>query len=1119
MKKFIFLIIFKSLLTLNAEVVYEPFNFLRTSVETVKWEPEEGIYDNSIYLILHSDYGKIYYLINSTLSNAEPIEYKNEIFLKGKELDIIDYEITVILEKENNNIEIFSRKYRIDMTKKFQKGYYKKIDYLKRKIIDQNIKSDKFKARYEFYSNNYSINILKNEFILPLDVKNNSINVQNIELDRKLYDDSVYLVSLSYEKEGKTYTEVHGYNFASKRIKPPSFGSLYWGQVYKQSYKIKIKPYNPDDVVYYWLREWKSEDLIVGPPSQNKFELWQIYNEPVELLSKYGKEGIFGIAAYAMGKEGEYSDIEGPFYFKAVDIDTALEQTFENGYKEEKLKDKATEKKVYINDQEFLDKNYTFEGSAVVRFDAFESSEKFYFDFNSIDKEGKSELLPCINQYSFKNNDLYPVEFNIYHSNGQKIGSFLIYSEKMILPVSKKYLGNYISLNTDSEFEFIMPLNKVRYEIIHDEKKIITVTDKSPEFNGILKISANANEEKIYKIKFAAFDENDNLIGLSDDYYFKIDKKIPNMDVSSEGVDFNTIHNEKQIIKFIHPEKTGKIYYRFSKDNDWLLYESPIVLYPPQSSEFKISIYTKFSDDSGNEKERNEPFIILFDTRGLFVDSTRKFSGNGTKDFPFNSLERAIDASRIKNIKIIYILNDKLTVALPLEIANDVIIQPFDDGKIPEISFETKALWRKKYYWLNVNKKGYLELRNLHINIISGNNLIAMDNSKVKLYNLRINNSGIDDFCLFKNNKGKLGVNNMNFSCNNFPENFCFLNSSSSSNILKNIQINVKAKNILLFDIINAETLNCDNIMINIDALKKVQIAKIDSSIITFNNIIYKQKGEYIESLLYDLNSTNFIINESDFLVQSTKSFKVQLLEGKNSIVKVTKSLFQTDKTSSFIGFNSVDGELHFEQSMVKAENISDFSYNFRGVKSKIIFNTSIVYNKNCSTSVNFLLDQCTFEGANNSVFNHNIKNKAFSFWITYFSSLTSVNSLYFFDKFEKNNAFIYLNNIDYDAFKPIWYSNVVSSNIILKENLNKKDADYIIKDFVEKNVYYNFENDFNLNDKDFFIPQTDSPLLQGGITEIVSPIKIPEKDFFGKNRIISGIGIDIGAVQKSGNF
>jgi len=695
----------------------------------------------------------------------------------------------------------------------------------------------------------------------------------------------------------------------------------------------------------------------------------------------------------------------------------------------------------------------------------------------------------------------------------------MLYSEKMILPVSKKYLGNYISINKDTEFEFIMPLNKVRYETIGEEKKIINVTNKSPDFSGILKISANTNEEKIYKIKFGAFDDKDNLIGQSNDYYFRIDKKLPNLDVSADGIDFKIIHNEKQIVKLIPPEKNGKTYYRFSKDNDWLLYESQIVLYPPQNSEFKLNIFTKFTDESGNGKERNEPFVVMFDTRGLFVDSTKKFSGNGTKEFPFNSLERAIEASKVKNIKIIYILNDKLSLTLPLEITNDVIIQPFDNNKIPEISFETKALWRKKYYWLNVNKNGYLELRNLYINIVSGNNMITMDNSKVKLYNLKINNSGIDDFCLFNNNNGKLGVNNMNFSCNNYPENFSFLNTSSSYNLFKNIEIDVKAKNILLFDVINADSLNCDSIMINIEALKKVQIAKIDSSNVSFNNIIYKQKGDYIESLFYDLNTSNFIINESDFLAQSTRSFKVQFLEGKNSVLKVSKSLFHVDKTSTFIGFNAVNSDFVFEQSMIKAENISDYSYNFRGVKSKIIFNTSIAYNKNCTTSVNFLLDQCTFEGANNSIFNHNIKNKAFSFWVTYFSSITSVNSLYFFDKFEKNNAFIYLNNIDYDAFKPIWYSNVVSTNIILKENLNKKDADYIIKDFVEKNVYYNFENDFKLDEKDFFIPLIDSPLLLGGITEMVSPIKIPEKDFFGKNRIISGTGIDIGAVQKSGNF
>ena len=134
-------------------------------------------------------------------------------------------------------------------------------------------------------------------------------------------------------------------------------------------------------------------------------------------------------------------------------------------------------------------------------------------------------------------------------------------------------------------------------------------------------------------------------------------------------------------------------------------------------------------------------------------------------------------------------------------------------------------------------------------------------------------------------------------------------------------------------------------------------------------------------------------------------------------------------------------------------------------------------------------------------------------------AQITTVNSIYYFNKQNDSSAFIYLNNKNYDILKPVWYSNAVSSNIVLLENLDKKDSNHIIKDFNEKNLYYNFTKEFNIKSEGFFIPTFDSPLLQGGLSEYLSPIKILEKDFFGRKRIVQGIGIDIGAVQKSGHF
>jgi hypothetical protein len=84
---------------------------------------------------------------------------------------------------------------------------------------------------------------------------------------------------------------------------------------------------------------------------------------------------------------------------------------------------------------------------------------------------------------------------------------------------------------------------------------------------------------------------------------------------------------------------------------------------------------------------------------------------------------------------------------------------------------------------------------------------------------------------------------------------------------------------------------------------------------------------------------------------------------------------------------------------------------------------------------------------------------------------------------------------------------------------MNIKDAENITKDFSEKNIFHDFIDEFNIYNDDFFIPLKDSPILQGGLPEYNSPLPIIETDFLGKNRIIPGIGIDIGAIQKSGNF
>ena len=1111
MKKIVVSIFLLISFFLYGDHVYGPFEYQRTNSEPIKWSPEEGIYNNTIYLGLTAEYGKIFYIINGSFNKKEPKEYKNQIILEGREGSVVDYEIIAILEKENSNIELYSRTYRIDRTQRYEQSDYSIAAYYTKKV---SYEKNKIRLTYEFNNNYYNLSYGNREFIFPGHININKDLSKELVLEDSESKDSIFLVNCSYHKEGKIYTEIHPYLLELDRPNPPSFGSLYWGQFYRQSYKIRIKPDDPDDTIYYWLREWKSDEYIVGPPLQDKSELWEKYENPIELKTKYGNNGITGIAAFSLRKNGKFSEIAGPFYFKITDLDNTIEQVFEN-----EIKKKTKKKVVYLDDKVLENNLYIVKNNATIKFEDFDKDDRFYFTFKSKNSDGKSELIPCEEEFKFINNDINPVEIDLFLTNGEKLGSLKINSEKMIYPVMKDYYGNYVDLSSDTIIDFYMPENKVRYELTTNINQYLDVSEKSDEFKGSLKISGKNEEEVTFRIKFGAFNESDKLIGESDDYYFRIDKKNPQNDVTSDGIDFNVSHNEKQILKLIKPEKEGDIYYRLSKKQDWILYTKPITFFPPLIGQYSINIYIKFVDEANNERENKEPYKLVFDTRGIFVDEDREFSGNGTESSPYNSLNRAIEFAKRKNIKLLYIISDSISSVYPIKIDSDIIIQPYNKDNVPVAIMDSKSIFTKKNVYFDVTKNGYLELRNIDFILNSGKYFSVINDSKAKFYNLQFSYTSNDDFTFIENKNGKIGIYNLILEVTDNPENFNFIDTRNSTNYLKNILINSKALNTTIFNIEKANYFIGENFSFDIYSDNQFNFANISYSDVSLNKVVCTQKGNFKNAVFYNLVNGNLYLKESNFFSEGNNPFEIVALKEKNAQATVIESLFWLKKSSSVIGFNLNNSDIVFERSIINAQDIIDYSYNFRGINSNIDLRSSVIRNLNCGSSVSFVLDNSTFKGANNSVFNVNTKSKSFNFWVTDKADITSVNSIYIFNKKNHENAFIYLNNINYDLLKPVWYSNVVSTDNIILENLEKKDVDFIIKDFTEKNIFYNFTNEFNFEDDLFFIPVLDSPILQGGLPEYSSPITIPEKDFFNKNRIIPGIGIDIGAVQKSGNF
>jgi hypothetical protein len=754
-----------------------------------------------------------------------------------------------------------------------------------------------------------------------------------------------------------------------------------------------------------------------------------------------------------------------------------------------------------------------------LNFENFQKNEIFYFTFKSEDSEGKSDLFPCEGLYNFVNKGKFPVEFSLFYSNGKSLGNFNLNPNNMNLPIIKKYTTDYIDVSSDEVISFYLPVNKIRYEASSNINKNLSVNTNSPVFTGKFRLEAKQGESSTFKIKFGSFDKNGNLITESQYYYLTIDRQIPSGDVSADGVDFTIYHNEQQKIKLIPPDKKLKIFYRLNEDNDWIPYNDNIVLNPPLTGVSEVKIYVKSVDGVGNERLNSEPYVIKFDRRGIFVNSSQKFSGNGTESSPFNSIERSVYFAKLKNIKIVYLLSDEYNISVPVNIESDIIIEPYNSDRKAVINLDTKSIWKKQHIWFDFSLMGYLEMRNLTVNIKSGYLFANMKKNKLKIYNTDFSFSGKNDFCFIKNDGGKIGINNITFFSTENADNFTFIDTSNSSLILKNIKTKFIGNNIKVFNILGTKDVVMDTINTEITANSSMQFSNISSSNITANNIIYRQTGDMKNTNIFTLLKSSMKLSESDFIIDGSSPFETSFVYQTSSKTEILKSLFRIKSSFSSICFNSTESDLVFDQSMLDVQNIKDYTYDFRLDRSTLKSRSSIIRNYNLFSSVNFLLNNSKFEGANNSVFNFNIEKKSFSFWINDKAVLTTVNSLYCYSNQNEKSTFIYANNNDYSILTPVWYSNAISSDIVLLENLDKKDSPEIIKDFNNKNIYYQFDGDFNMTDEKFFLPQKDSPLLQGGMDDTKSPVSIPERDFLGKIRILSGIGIDIGAIQKTGNF
>lgn len=1083
---------------------YDSLSYDKEFAEPIKWYPEQSIHYKSIQCRIYSDYGKIYYLIENNLSEYEPVAYEDGIFLKGSEGSVLDYEIVVLLESDDGRVELFSKKYRIDLTgssdiqKTDKKNYYEKnVEYSNGSI----------NLSYDFADTNFGVAFGERKIEFPFKITNNTEKKGIITLNGVESAKRDILVGVSYQNGPEVRSDISYYSIDLTETGRPSFGNFYWGQVYKQNYKIKIKPNDINDKIYYWLKEFHKDELIFAPPSKSKIELWNEYAGPIELVSIYGSEGAMGIAAFSVGMNNKSSEITGPFYFRVED----REETFTQVFTEEKID--------YIREIVFNDKKFNaplFEyGSGLIRFNSFSPDDKFYFNYKSADSSGRSDNIPCEGEYKFVNNDDAPYELEFYYSNGEKIGDVALFPSNVSLPILKNEKSEKIYLKSDKIIEFFMPKNTVRYSVTADLEEELPVDKNSAEFKGRFNVVADGTEA-VYKLRFGAFDEKDNLTNISDYYYIYLDKKSADSEVLYEGIDFNNYHNSAQLLTLQHEDKKLNIFYKIGDDGEWMSYRDPVEFQPPLYGVSLVKILVKSVDTAGNERVNTEPLLLKFDRRGLFVDKNSKLGGNGTENVPFNSLSLALSSAKKNNLKIIYLINDEIDISVSSKITSDIIIQPYKKGERSKIIFDTKNSWKESERWFDLTANGFFEARNLDLVIANGANLIKAERAKTKLYNVSFNYNGEGEFLLIDSFKSKIGISGCALSAYK-SQKIGFINAVKSDVILRAVKSNIVSKDVDMLNFDKSKNINIEGFYCDLTCDNSISFIKSDYSEMKLKNLLINFGGGYKNAGAFSTENSVVNLNESDFIFRGDDPFEIKILEDKKSKINIENSLFKINKSVGAIGFNQNGGTLVFGKSALDINGCSDYAYCFRSDKSKLRLESSVVRSQSCESSLIFSFNNAVFEGINNSVFSNNVVGSAYGFWITDKASITTINSFYYFSDDIQNCGFMFVNNSDDSHFKPIWKANAVSERAVFITYSDNKNIDANVSDYKKSNYFYDFKENFKFDRNDFFIPSEESRLIGGGIGEDETSIKIAKYDFFGNDRLFPGNRVDVGAVQRTG--
>ena len=566
-----------------------------------------------------------------------------------------------------------------------------------------------------------------------------------------------------------------------------------------------------------------------------------------------------------------------------------------------------------------------------------------YSIFYKIKKNGSlldEEWLEYRYPFSFKySSDINQAEMLYYSEdsagNKTEINTYTVALQGNSSTELAQGIKNNAFYNSDLELSPINPDSLIRYEITTDKLLPLDVTVFSPELPDLLPFKIEEGESINFIVSLKEFKNYDDKKGGAEQVLrFTIDKQHPEppeIDGIKDGEYYLT-----DCIAFFKPTE-DTVYYSINNqtlsNEDFMKYEEPFEIKSREGTYNSFNIHAYTEDYSGN-KSNTKSWSITIDKEIIYVSENGKDYYQGTRSWPFRTLNKAIEQVKLSDRKTIFLEDGIYSLNSPAVIDEKITFYGgFKKGNWQEKSGTTTILLDKEFP--EDNPGFYIYGGNLTIDNCKINTTVShkspgflINKGNLNLSNCVVVNDSDDDSSLIVQNYGRLYINNSDISGQSKTEPFINCNYGQIAITKSSLTVSsdaadsfiINAENCSDFDVSSSKIIIAGGV--NATALKLVNTnADIRNTELISTGCEASSTAAYVVDSKLSVKYSRFVSSDENRISRSIIT--------EDSTLNIDNNHFEVDSKSGIIVFNLTGGENKFYNNRVNTGECNDFSYLF----------------------------------------------------------------------------------------------------------------------------------------------------------------------------------------------